>query len=422
MLATKPLGIVLATLITFSLAADAGAVTLRDKWALLVGVDTFQDPSVPVNTSAAKNVADLASILKDPNAGRFAPDHVVVLTGSKATKSGIEQSIGNWLLKKALPDDLILLYVSSASIQGPKGEPMLFSYDTLGSEPELSGLDMHQLAVDLKRRIQSRNIVMLIDATPAGKTGPDFANLSDLGISVITATSGNQKSITNGVSNTSLFEQHLAEALKHNVGGFTLQQIYDHVTQTVAQDAETCFKAKQTPVLALATNHPTAGDVAIGAPVRNSPKAPVTIGHPVDQLALTRPDLLAKTPSSAGTAKPVVAKPVAAKPAADDDDEDDDKPHKEVDFGAYMSKMKSDIQKNWKPPKGLESRRLVAVFSIARDGRILNPTIVEGSGVEAIDKSAMDALHAASPLDPLPPGSPRTVDIKYKFDWNVRRE
>jgi TonB family protein len=400
------LGITFGTMVPASAAAPVAP--LHDKWALLIGVDSFQDPSVPGNKDSANNVANLAMTLKDVNAGKFGADHVLVLTGNKATKSGIEHAIGDWLEKKALPGDLVFVYLSSASIQGPHGEPMVFSYDTLSSEPELSGLDMHALAMDLKRRIQSNNIVMVIDASPATKTAPDFTKLADLGVTVITAASGNQKSINNGALDRSLFEHHLGDSIRHGGGTLTLRQIFDYLSSTVSSDAEKAFHTSQTPALAVSKTNPATMDIALGAAVKSSyGKRTVSMGHPIDQLALSRPDLLtAQHPAPAAT-------------AAKDDDDDDDKPQKSVDFSSYMTKMKSDIQKNWKPPKGLESRRLVAVFTIARDGRILNPSIVEGSGVPALDKSALDALSAASPLDPLPPGSPRSVDIKYKFDWAV---
>lgn len=434
--------VALSILVTLAVSANALAapVTVRDKWALLIGVDGFQDPSVPSNKENGNNVVDLAATLKDSNAGHFGHDHVLTLTGDKATKCGIEQAINGWLEKKALPDDLVLVYISSASIQGPHGEPMVFSYDTLASEPELSGIDVSNLASELKRRIQSRNIIMFLDTTPAGRTAPDFAKLSEMGITIISATSGNQRSINNGAKHTSLFEEHLSEAIRHGAGTLTLQEVFDHISSTVQNDAERAFSAKQTPVLAIAKNNSVIDEMVIGVPVKSSTsRAAINIGHPLDQLALSRPDII--TPRSAqSAAKPIVIQPSVrpnpakaaattpgaspkspAKPPNDDDDDDDDKPRPQVDFQSYMAKMKQDIQKNWKPPKGLETRRLVAVFTITRDGRIRNPSIVEGSGVEALDKSALDAL-AATTLDPLPPGSPRSVDIKYKFDWNVRRE
>jgi TonB family protein len=57
-----------------------------------------------------------------------------------------------------------------------------------------------------------------------------------------------------------------------------------------------------------------------------------------------------------------------------------------------------------------------------KDGRIVDSHIVEGTGMADIDQTALDALKASSPLDPLPKGSPASVDIKYKFDWQVKRD
>jgi TonB family protein len=84
-----------------------------------------------------------------------------------------------------------------------------------------------------------------------------------------------------------------------------------------------------------------------------------------------------------------------------------------------MAKMKKDIQAKWKPPKGLEQRRVGVTFSINRDGSIVDGAVVESSGVDAIDKSALEALKDASPIDPLPKGAPRSVEIRYRFDWKV---
>jgi len=59
-------------------------------------------------------------------------------------------------------------------------------------------------------------------------------------------------------------------------------------------------------------------------------------------------------------------------------------------------------------------------FTIANDGTIVDPTIVESSGREDVDGSALEALRAASPLDHLPPGAPASVQVRYVFDWRVK--
>ncbi|MEZ4536314.1 MAG: hypothetical protein R3D26_15160 [Cyanobacteriota/Melainabacteria group bacterium] len=60
---------------------------------------------------------------------------------------------------------------------------------------------------------------------------------------------------------------------------------------------------------------------------------------------------------------------------------------------------------------------MVAVFDYVY-GQIVNPEIVDCSGVDSVDQFAMNALKTAK-LEPLPKGSPPYVQIRYQFDWKV---
>lgn len=53
-----------------------------------------------------------------------------------------------------------------------------------------------------------------------------------------------------------------------------------------------------------------------------------------------------------------------------------------------------------------EGGTVVVKFIIGRDGRLLDATIVQSSGVMALDKGMLDAIKAASPYPPLPPEFP----------------
>ena len=75
---------------------------------------------------------------------------------------------------------------------------------------------------------------------------------------------------------------------------------------------------------------------------------------------------------------------------------------------------------NWDPPKGNESKRVVLLFSIARDGRLLNVKVHRSSGLAAADKAAIDAVKLTAPFRPLPPDfRGDNVDIQFTFDYNV---
>lgn len=399
---------------------------LRDKWALLVGVDRFQDPSIARNKSALRNVQALSATLENPLAGKFAADHVHVLSGSQATASGIKVEVDEWLVKKALPDDLIFIYICSVTNDDENGSPIVFAYDTLASESESSGLNLEDLLHSIRQLTGSRYIICALDTSDApGAKGFAVPSLAKSGVSVLSATDGQQPSLNNGVTGSSVFIHHLDEAITLDGGQYTLKQVFEHVSSAVSHDAEVAFHTRQSPVLALA-DAGEAAVVALGAGVHGSQSAHTyQIGHPIDRLALDHPDIIA--PRSGDAASNKIAHPQAAatpktKPGRAAGDDEEEAPPKDVDFGPYMTKMKQDIQKRWTPPKELENRRIVALFTILRDGRIIDAHVVEGSGMPSVDQTALDALKAASPLDPLPPGSPPSVDIKYKFDWQVKRD
>lgn len=93
---------------------------------------------------------------------------------------------------------------------------------------------------------------------------------------------------------------------------------------------------------------------------------------------------------------------------------------KEPDFGPYMKELQRRIKMNWDPPKGNESKRVVLLFSIARDGRLLNVKVHRSSGLAAADKAALDAVKLTAPFRPLPPDfKGNSVDIQFTFDYNV---
>ncbi len=93
---------------------------------------------------------------------------------------------------------------------------------------------------------------------------------------------------------------------------------------------------------------------------------------------------------------------------------------KEPDFGPYMRDLQKRIKMNWDPPKGNESKRVVLLFKIAKDGRLLSCSVFKSSGLPNADKAAINAVQATAPFRPLPPefkGS--SIDIQFTFDYNV---
>lgn len=93
---------------------------------------------------------------------------------------------------------------------------------------------------------------------------------------------------------------------------------------------------------------------------------------------------------------------------------------KEPDFGPYMRDLQRRIKMNWDPPKGNESKRVVLLFKIAKDGRLLSCSVFKSSGLPNADKAALNAVQLTAPFRPLPPEfKGQSIDIQFTFDYNV---
>ena len=92
----------------------------------------------------------------------------------------------------------------------------------------------------------------------------------------------------------------------------------------------------------------------------------------------------------------------------------------EPDFGPFMRDLQQRIKHNWFPPKGEESRNVVLLFTIARDGSLLRVNVLKSSGLAAADRAALAAVKMTAPFRPLPNGySKDSVDIQFTFDYRI---
>jgi len=290
---------------------------------------------------------------------------------------------------------------------------ILLGADGQRSQIKETGVSLTSILSEIRRRSQAPQVVCILDTSPVqvgkggGFTALDLSRQTK--VVVLAANKFDQPSWASPMGG-SFFLSVFSDGLK--TGGGTMP--LDAVAQYVQQSAETSnvaeIKTGEKPAFAFADDLADISHVVIGTPVKNpNPAANVAVGHPVNELAMSRPDLFHEQRG---------AKNLHAEA---DDNENDSQGAANVDFGPYMSKMKRDIQAKWKPPRGFENRRVVAVFSIKRDGTIENPSIVEGAS-EAVDQAALDALKAASPLDALPKGAPSSVQMRYVFEWKVSRD
>jgi TonB family protein len=427
---------------------------IRDKWAVLIGVARYNDSAIGNAKYATSNVLKLAKVLVDPAVGRFAPDHVLVVTQDKANKANLAQAVyEDWLIKKALPNDLIVIYICmKSSPNDAKNDLLLFGADGNVAEKEQTASSLAGMLGEVHRRTQSKNIVCLLDTTLAGSLAEKYPQGlsemlkkigSDTQTTIVAADLNLLQSKDAKLSNSSSFIEYFNEGLKAGGGMLPIETVAGFVVESMQKEVQSSASSAalaQKPGILTNPENPELTKIAFGIPIKNTSfsAANVHVGHSIDKLSETNPELaiaarrmqempdptnpqskidqLLQTEQASSANQANLPKPVA-KDSADDDDDDNDGAN--VDFAPYMATMKKTIQGKWVSPKGFDQKKVVAVFSILRDGRITEAELVESSGSAEIDKSALQALKDASPLAPLPKGAPKHVQIRYQFDYKV---
>lgn len=93
---------------------------------------------------------------------------------------------------------------------------------------------------------------------------------------------------------------------------------------------------------------------------------------------------------------------------------------REPDFGPYMRELQRRIKLNWDPPKGNESKTVILLFKIAKDGRLLSCRVNRSSGLPSADQAALKAVELTAPFRPLPADfKGQSIDIQFTFDYRV---
>jgi hypothetical protein len=152
---------------------------VREKWALVVGIGKFRDPSIPELEFAAKDAKDIAQVLLDAEVGRFRDDgmHVRVLTDEQATLANLRAEI-NYITRNAREEDLVVLHMSSHGTSPaddvaakPEGQTgYIVTYDTDTSNLYGTAFPMEELKRVVVDRLRARRVVTFLDTCFSGDT------------------------------------------------------------------------------------------------------------------------------------------------------------------------------------------------------------------------------------------------------------
>jgi len=92
----------------------------------------------------------------------------------------------------------------------------------------------------------------------------------------------------------------------------------------------------------------------------------------------------------------------------------------DVDYGPFMADLQKRISRNWIPPRGMESRKVLLLFYVQRDGKVVKVEVEKSSGDQAADRSAIEAVQVSAPFMALPPQIKEDLlPVEFTFDYNV---
>lgn len=91
-----------------------------------------------------------------------------------------------------------------------------------------------------------------------------------------------------------------------------------------------------------------------------------------------------------------------------------------ADFSDYMEQVRTKLQRNWVSPDFLEEGHVRVLFKIDNQGNVISGDILESSGNDIYDESAVDAIHKSEPFGKFPENTTRqTLTINYSFDMSL---
>jgi tetratricopeptide (TPR) repeat protein len=242
--------------------ANTASIPVKDKWALVVGISKFNDPSINLKY-AAKDAIDFKNYLV--SSAHFQPDHVKLLTDGQATRDNIVAQLGDkWLGRMANKDDLVVIYISShgSTTKENVAVNFLVAADTNKNALLGTGIPMQWLSEIIKEQVHSDRVVLVIDvchsgaATSSGDKGitrENGFNVENLNVgsgqAVVCSSLADQVSWESKQYENSVFTRRLIEGLKQHDNNAPLSEAYKHMRSEVESEVLRDRGEMQTPVL-----------------------------------------------------------------------------------------------------------------------------------------------------------------------------
>ena len=248
--------------------------TVGQKWALVVGISRFQ-PDIGAESlkCPANDASAFATLLKDPNVGRFPPKQVFELVNEKATTSAIKARL-NTIATKAKSDDIVVIYFSthgSSRSDDIKQVSYIYTYDTdVTSRDQIFGtaLPMVEISSIVSTRCLAQRTLLIFDTCHSGAggaaetlSGDDVNRLREgAGRFVFSSCQANQRSYEN--SEHGYFTSSLIDNLRAKQGCTRLTDLFSELQKEVSARVQKEVNKQQDPIMFRSEN---AAEIILGA-------------------------------------------------------------------------------------------------------------------------------------------------------------
>ncbi len=255
--------------------------TYADKWALVIGIDEFQDTTWNLKYGS-KDAKDFARYLEEY--ANFGPGNIKLIAKKKVSQSEIADGL-RWLSKVCTKDDLAVVYIRSRGTFKPPGKSQtnyLAASDTDPLSPEKSAIKIGCLVPELSSSVHMKSLATIIDTDFAG--APCCNEISPVGDTtngkpdptlILFSCGENEVSIESKRYENSVFTHALITALKKDGKTEPLGKLGYATRQAVNDELEAAGINMRQRVNSCGSSRKMQTDILISSPALDPRAVPV---------------------------------------------------------------------------------------------------------------------------------------------------
>jgi hypothetical protein len=253
---------------------ESGQQKPGNRWALIIGIDTYHDPEINPLNYAVNDAKALYELLVNSNRGKFPPEHVKLLTSDEKTNKRLQPTEANilyylksWLRDNVKKEDTVLIFFSGhGAVQ--EGRTYLLPVDTDTFYMPAYAIDNNEF-VDGINQLKAEKIITLLDSCHSGGVAPtkgmgdmlpdDFYAKFEAATGNVTLSScrGNEQSWEWPEKGHGVFTYYLLEGLKGEANtqrdqAVTFDEVAEYVGAQVSKWVKDHKNESQNPTVHIA--------------------------------------------------------------------------------------------------------------------------------------------------------------------------